>query len=822
MANKFTEKAQNVLKRARTEAEGMGHTYIGSEHLLLGLVCEKSGIAAKILYARKARAASIRSGIEKAVGIGSPSSVKASDMTPRLKKIIEGAASESLKNGQNYIGTEHLLFALLLERDSVACTVLEELDVSVAELKNDLIEFFASSIDRTAGVVGREPKKSAKNDHGKSAHSIFSFGRDLTAAAREGKLDPIIGRDAESERVIQILVRRQKNNPCLVGEPGVGKTAVVEGLALRIAEGRVPDILKSKTIVSLDLASMIAGAKYRGEFEERMKNVMEEAVKNPDLILFVDELHTIIGAGAAEGAVDAANILKPALARGEIHLIGATTLEEYRAHIEKDSALERRFQSVKVGEPSTQDTVCILRGLRDKYEAHHKIKISEEAIEAAVSLSVRYIPDRFLPDKAIDLIDEACSRLRIRTEAYPASLRRMENELDHLQKEKEEAISLQDFEGAASLRDKEKKMRREYERALLEYKSDAERYSPSIGKENVADVVTEWTGIPVSRHMASENERLASLEKILKSRVIGQDEAVVAVARAIRRGRLGLKNPERPIGSFLFLGQTGVGKTELAKALAEAIFDKAGALIRLDMSEYMEKHSVSKLIGSPPGYIGYGEGGQLTERVRRQPYSVLLFDEIEKAHPDVFHLLLQVLDEGVLTDSEGRRVDFRNTVLILTSNLGAEEAEDRRSVGFAGAAERNSSREHEEKRKAMIRSLKRAFPPEFLNRIDELLVFRRLSERDLVAITNLLLQDVGKRMKALGINAVFDDSVAEEISRQGETVQYGARPLRRAVMHLVEDRLSDALLSGELAPGENVRIYAENGEIWIRKNADKG
>lgn len=579
--------------------------------------------------------------------------------------------------------------------------------------------------------------------------------------------------------------------------------------------------MKSKTIVSLDLASMIAGAKYRGEFEERMKNVMEEVAKNPDLILFVDELHTIIGAGAAEGAVDAANILKPALARGEIHLIGATTLEEYRAHIEKDSALERRFQSVKVGEPTQKDTVCILRGLRDKYEAHHKVKISEEAIEAAVSLSVRYIPDRFLPDKAIDLIDEACSRLRIQTEAYPAGLKRLENEIERLQKEKEEAITLQDFEGAATLRDRESKMRKEYDAALLEYRSDAERYSPSIGKENIADVVTEWTGIPVSRHMASEKERLASLEQLLKSRVIGQEEAVVAVARAIRRGRLGLKNPERPIGSFLFLGQTGVGKTELAKALAEAIFDTAGALIRLDMSEYMEKHSVSKLIGSPPGYVGYGEGGQLTERVRRQPYSVLLFDEIEKAHPDVFHLLLQVLDEGVLTDSEGRRVDFRNTVLILTSNLGAEAAEEHRSVGFSGSGEHDSPREAEERRKVMIRSLKRAFPPEFLNRIDEILVFRRLSEHDLIAITSLLLKDVGRRVEALGIHAAFDDSVAEEILRQGNNPQYGARPLRRAVTHLIEDRLSDALLAGELSIGESVRIYAENGEILIKHGADK-
>ena len=821
MGNKFTEKAQGVLERARLEASRMGHTYIGSEHLLLGLICEKSGIAAKILQARKTKESLVRGRIEKTVGIGEPTSVKASDMTPRLKKIIEGSALESLKNNQSYIGTEHLLYALLQERDSVACTVLEELDVSVAELKNDLIEFFASSLDRTAGMVDQGQKKALKNDHGKTSHSVFSFGRDLTAAAREGKLDPIIGRDAESERVIQILVRRQKNNPCLVGEPGVGKTAVVEGLALRIAEGRVPDALKNKIIVALDLASMIAGAKYRGEFEERMKSVMEEVMRNPDLILFVDEIHTIIGAGAAEGAVDAANILKPALARGEIQLIGATTIEEYGSHIEKDSALERRFQSIWVGEPSEKDTICILRGLRDKYEAHHKIKISEEAIEAAVALSVRYIPDRFLPDKAIDLIDEACSRLRIRTEAYPANLKRMENEIERIRKEKEESITQQDFESAARFRDEEKKARTDYEKALNEYKSDTERFSPSIGKESIAEIVTQWTGIPVSRHLTSEKDRLAALESLLASRVVGQNEAVSALARAIRRSRLGLKNPYRPIGSFLFIGQTGVGKTELAKALAEAIFDDSGALIRFDMSEFMEKHSVSKLIGSPPGYVGYGEGGQLTERVRRRPYSVLLFDEIEKAHPDIFHILLQVLDEGVLTDSEGRRVDFRNTVLILTSNIGASIEEDRRSLGFSSSTGFDENRENEEKKKVMLSSLKRSFPPEFLNRIDEVLVFRGLTENDLTKITELLLTDVKKRIEGVGIHAIFDQSVALEIAKNGNDPRFGARPLRRAVTRLVEDRLSDALLSGELSPGEQIRIYAKDGDILIEHSGQQ-
>lgn len=821
MASKFTEKAQSALEKARVEARRMGHTYIGTEHLLLGLLTEKAGIAAKILEARKVREPALREEIQKTVGVAPPSEVGAKDMTPRMKKVIEASAAESVRNGQNYIGTEHLLFALLQERDSVACTVLEAIDTSVAELRNDLIEFFASSIDRTAGIVGEKRTKNTKSENEKNAASIFAFGRDLTAVAREGKIDPIIGRDEESERVIQILARRQKNNPCLVGEPGVGKTAVVEGLALRIVEGRVPDTLKSKIIVSLDLAAMIAGAKYRGEFEERLKAVMEEVAKNPDIILFVDEIHTIIGAGAAEGAVDAANILKPALARGELHLIGATTLEEYRAHIEKDSALERRFQSVKVGEPSPEDTIAILKGLRDKYEAHHKVQISDEAIDAAVSLSVRYISDRFLPDKAIDLIDEACSRLRIQTEAYPPKLRHMENELDALRREKEEAIAAQDFERAARVRDNESLKKADYANALAEYKQDAARSAPIVGKQNIADVVTQWTGIPVARHMDSENIRLLSLEKILKGQVIGQDAAVESVSRAIRRGRLGLKDPHRPIGSFLFLGQTGVGKTELAKALAETIFDTSGALIRLDMSEYMEKHSVSKLIGSPPGYVGYGEGGQLTEKVRRQPYSVLLFDEIEKAHPDVFHLLLQVLDDGILTDSEGRRVDFRNTVLILTSNIGAEKTEEHHTLGFTSSADMNSEQKAEENRKNAIRALKRVFPPEFLNRIDEIIVFRVLSEEDLIAITSLLLRDVQSRIFALGIEAVFDDSVTVQIAKSGSDPQYGARPLRRAVMRLVEDRLSDALLAGELSPGDKARIFAENGEIRITREPNK-
>ena len=779
-----------------------------------------SGIAAKILEAGKADDQRIRKKIEELVGVGTPSNVNGIDMTPRMKRIIEGAGTESLKNGQNYVGTEHLLFALLQERDSVAVYVLDAVDVSVAEMKNELIEFFASSVDRTS-TVSRGTQKSAKPEAPKPLGGVLMFGRDLTAAARDGKIDPIIGRDTESERVIQILVRRQKNNPCLIGEPGVGKTAVVEGLALRIAEGRVPDALKSKTIVSLDLASMIAGAKYRGEFEERIKSVMEEALRNPDLILFVDEIHTIIGAGAAEGAVDAANILKPALARGELQLIGATTIEEYRAHIERDSALERRFQAVKIGEPNASDTVEILKGLRSKYEAHHRVVISEEAIEAAVSLSIRYITDRFLPDKAIDLIDEACSGFRIEHESYPTELIDLEKQMERIRYDKEEAIAGQDFSEAARIRAREKELMDEYQTALSLYREAAQVPIPQIKREDIEKVVTQWTGIPISRHTGSESIRLRSLEPLLNARVIGQSEAVEAVSKAIRRGRLGLKDPRRPIGSFLFLGQTGVGKTELAKAIAETIYDLSGALIRFDMSEYMEKHSVSKLIGSPPGYIGYGEGGLLTEKVRRQPYSVLLFDEIEKAHPDVYHLLLQILDDGILTDAEGRTVDFRNTVLIMTSNIGTERAHLQHSLGFVRPGDESAA---EEKARCdhAIRALKQLFPPEFLNRIDEIIVFRRLSRAHLIEITLLLLNDVRDRILNLGITVDFSPEVAEYIVNECADENYGARPLRRAVMHLIEDRISDALLSEEIQSGGALRVAVGDYGIEILSDPRTG
>ena len=819
MTNKFTEKAKNALLGAQEEARAMGHTYIGSEHLLLGLIGETTGIASKILTARRLRADAILNEIRKIVGVGSPSAVGARDMTPRLKKIVERAAAESVRNGQSYIGTEHLLLALLEERDSVACTVLDALGASVSELKNDLHEFFTASVDRSQGELGDRGSKPVKRDGSKTQTSVFSFGRDLTAAARNGRIDPIIGRESETERLIQILVRRQKNNPCLVGQPGVGKTAVVEGLSLLIAEGRVPEALKSKVIVSLDLAAMIAGAKYRGEFEERMKSVMEEVSKNPDIILFVDEIHTIIGAGAAEGAVDAANILKPALARGEMQLIGATTLEEYRAHIEKDSALERRFQAVKVGEPSEKDTVRILEGLRDKYEAHHKVRITDEAISAAVSLSVRYIPDRFLPDKALDLVDEASSRLRIKSEALSPEVLRMEGDLLRIRTEKEEAIAAQDFEGAARLREEEVRVAELYRLEVLEQRSSDRCEIPAVTAEGIAEVVTQWTGIPISHRTDDDRGRLLGLEKTLARSVIGQDAAIEAVARAIRRGRIGLKDPRRPIGSFLFLGDTGVGKTRLARSLTEALFDSEGALIRFDMSEFMEKHSVSKLIGSPPGYVGYGEGGQLTERVRRKPYSVLLFDEIEKAHPDVFHLFLQILDDGILTDSEGRKVDFRNTVVIMTSNAGTDSLSDRRRLGFGSEDDKSEEELFEARRKHALAALSGVFPPEFLNRIDEIIMFRSLSEQDLCAVTELLLEDVRRRVAALGIEVSFDPSVAHKIVSLEKDCGKGARPLRRAVMRLVEDRISDALLLGEIKESDRILMRFESDEMRIERKS---
>ncbi|MBQ3063687.1 MAG: ATP-dependent Clp protease ATP-binding subunit [Clostridia bacterium] len=809
MNNRFTGKAQNALNNSLRFARALGHTYIGSEHLLLSLAAEGDSVAAKLLAKHGVTVEAVRAKIAEAVGVGSESAVTPADMTPRTKKIIEGSAIEAARAGQNYIGTEHLLLALLGEKDAVAVKILSDLGADAEDLATEI-----------TALLGNAPK-SGKDTSGREggvagAPTLSTFGRDLTAMARAGKLDPIIGREKETERVIQILSRRNKNNPCLIGEPGVGKTAVVEGLAQKIAEGDVPETLKDKTVFTLDIAAMIAGAKYRGEFEERLKSVMEEVAKNQSIILFIDEIHTIVGAGAAEGAVDAANIIKPALSRGEMQVIGATTLTEYRKNIEKDAALERRFQPVTVGEPTPEEAVLILKGLRDKYEAHHKLKISDEAISAAVTLSVRYISDRFLPDKAIDLIDEAASRLRISSHTSPPDLREGEARLAELAREKEEAVSAQDFERAAALRDEERTLRESHEAAVAAWKDGVGDKSLVLGESDIADVVTQWTGIPVSRLLEEEGARLLRLEDLLHERVIGQDAAVSAVARAIRRGRMGLKDPKRPIGSFIFLGPTGVGKTELTKALSELLFGDRNAMIRLDMSEYMEKHSVSKLIGSPPGYVGFEEGGQLTEKIRRKPYSVVLFDEIEKAHPDVFNILLQVLEDGVLTDAQGRRVDFKNTVIILTSNVGAAHLTGaaRKALGFAAESADAGKRESDAK---VMDALKATFRPEFLNRIDDIIIFDKLSEDNIRAIATLMLADVTARVKALGIDLTFDESVTALVAKEGFDPVYGARPLRRAIVRLVEDTFSGAMLEGQVKLGDTVTAKAADGKVMFEK-----
>ena len=838
MTNRFTERAQNALNGALREASSLGHTYIGSEHLLLGLLGEGEGIAAKLLHARGADTQRIREAVTELSGVGSESRVSPADMTPRVRKIILDSATEASRSGQSYVGTEHLLLALLEEPGCVAVRLLEGTGASVDQLKRDVGRFLASSPHNRAGDVYEEGRgeserslrggEASRSHHGSRREesepdseskqipgmpTLSKYGRDLTAKAAAGKLDPVIGRETETDRVIRILSRRQKNNPCLIGEPGVGKTAVVEGLAQRIADGNVPEPLKDRSLVVLDIPGMIAGAKYRGEFEDRLKSVMNEVRKNPSVILFIDEMHTIVGAGAAEGAVDAANILKPALARGEIRVIGATTVSEYRRHIEKDAALERRFQAVTVSEPDPEEALRILAGLRPKYEAHHKMKITDEALRAAIELSERYIPDRFLPDKALDLIDEAGASLRISCMTAPPDLKDMEEELASVAREKEEAIKAQEFERAAGLRDTEAQIRDAYQQARSEWETrpaGENGKSPAVTASHVADVVTEWTGIPVSRLMESESERLLHLENDLRERVIGQDEAVSAVAGAIRRGRLGLKDPRRPIGSFIFLGQTGVGKTELTRALAASLFGNEKSLIRLDMSEYMEKHSVSRLIGSPPGYVGHEEGGQLTERVRRQPYAVVLFDEMEKAHPDVFHILLQVLDDGSLTDSQGRRVDFRNTVIIMTSNLGAGEA-TKNNVGFT--AQDSTSREKER----MLGALKSAFRPEFLNRVDETVVFRKLGIEDVRRIASLLLDEIKGRMAALGITLTFSDAAVALVVQEGYEPAFGARPLKRAVIRLIEEPLATEMLLGRIREGDTVEAQAIEGSLRFEK-----
>ena len=813
MTNRFTRKAQNALNHALIAARSFGHSYVGSEHLLVGLASDSESVSARILAAKGATRAKIIDTITTAIGTGTPTDVTAADLTPRTKQIIEMSAYTSTRLGHSYIGTEHLLLSLLEETDCVALRVLEALGVSATDLKNSLLSYL-DGVERTA-PVDKAARTQARADGAlRDCPTLASYGRNLTALAKEGKLDPIIGRDTETERVIQILARRQKNNPCLIGEPGVGKTAVVEGLAKRIADGNIPEMLRDKSIITVDIPSMIAGAKYRGEFEERLKNVMAEVAKRPDIILFIDEIHTLVGAGAAEGALDAANILKPALSRGEMQLIGATTIAEYRKNIEKDAALERRFQSVMVGEPSPEDAVRILRGLRDRYEAHHKLKISDDAIEAAVSLSARYINDRYLPDKAIDLVDEAASRLRISRYTSPPDVKALEARVDTLCREKEEAIKAQDFEAAARLRDEEQALRDELRRETTAWQENRRDAALTVTREDIADIVTAWTGIPVRQMESEESKKLLHLDKILKEHIIGQPEAVDAVAKAIRRGRMGLKDPKRPLGSFLFLGPTGVGKTELCRALALVMFGDRNAVIRVDMSEYMEKHSVSRLIGSPPGYVGYVEGGQLTEKIRRKPYSVVLFDEVEKAHPDVLNILLQILDDGMLTDAQGRRVDFKNTVIILTSNIGASAiTEKAKSLGFTAAA----TDEKAAMEANVMQALKSAFRPEFLNRLDEIIVFNRLTDADIRKIASLLLAELGERICGIGVEIEFDPSLVAYVAEKGFDPIYGARPLRRAITSLVEDSFSEAMLEGRIASGDRILAKAVEGKVLFEK-----
>ena len=819
MTDRFTGKARTALNRAMSCARELGHTYIGSEHLLLGLAGESGSIAERMLSARGGDYENLYATVAQWAGTGVPSRLSARSMTPKLKSILEAAAHESLRMRQSYIGTEHLLWAILSSSDCMATRVLTQAGILPAELKKELSAFLDTLPGR--GERTSSAKESGRADVIPGAQTLSSYGRDLTAAAREGRLDPIIGRDRETVRVMQILSRRSKNNPCLIGEPGVGKTAVVEGLAQRIADGDVPDNLRDRIIVTLDIPGMIAGAKYRGEFEERLKNVMEEVRKNPSVILFIDELHTIIGAGAAEGAVDAANIIKPALARGELHIIGATTIEEFRRHIERDAALERRFQSVTVGEPTPEQTLDILHGLRDKYEAHHGLSISDEALRAAVELSVRYIPDRFLPDKAIDLMDEAASLRKIQAYSSPAPLSATRERLSRLAKEKEEAVMAQDFEQAARIRESELLLQSQLESDCRLLDDSRAESDITVTARDICETVTQWTGVPVANPAEHSSADLDGLEERLSRRVRGQDAAIASICAAIRRGRSGLHEPDRPVGVFLFCGRTGVGKTELTLALADELFGRDN-LIRLDMSEYMEKHSVSKLIGSPPGYVGYDEGGRLTEAVRRRPYSVILLDEIEKAHPDVFNLLLQIFDNGHLTDSTGRTASFRNAVIIMTSNIGFSSTESRRQLGFgtvgmSGAAEAvkaantAADRAAEADRETVTRAVRETFRPEFINRLDEIIIFRPLDGDTMLAITHGLLDAIVQRAAALGVRLTFTAEAEQRLASSGYDPRYGARELRRLISAKVEDPLSKMLLERSVGDGDEVIIDAPDG-----------
>ncbi|SDH56574.1 ATP-dependent Clp protease ATP-binding subunit [Desulfosporosinus hippei] len=812
MKGRYTERAQKVLAIAQEEAKRMGHQVVGTEHVLLGLIQEGEGIAAQALTGMNLDLAKILSQIEQITGVGQ--AIKGEvGFTPRVKRVLELANEEAHRQEVNYIGTEHLLLGLIMEGEGIAARILANLNVSPERVWKQVAKLLGGEFDEAAIPVSNSVPAS-KNAGSVNTPALNEFGRDLTLQAREGRLDPVIGREKEIERVIQVLSRRTKNNPALIGEPGVGKTAIAEGLAQGIVNNRVPEILVNKRVITLDLSAMVAGSKYRGEFEERLKKVMEEIRADGNIILFIDELHTLIGAGAAEGAIDAANILKPALARGELQCIGATTLEEYRKYIEKDSALERRFQPITVGEPTVEEAVIILRGLRDRYEAHHRVKITDESIEAAARLSDRYISDRFLPDKAIDLMDEAASRVRLASFTAPPDLKLLEEEAERLKKEKEAAVSSQEFEKAAGLRDQEQKLRAELAEQRGAWEHQRYKENAMVTEEDIAQIVASWTGIPVKKLAEEESERLLHLEDLLHQRLIGQEDAVTAVARAVRRARAGLKDPKRPIGSFIFLGPTGVGKTELGRALAEGMFGDEKALIRIDMSEYMEKHAVSRLVGAPPGYVGHDEGGQLTEAVRRKPYSVVLLDEIEKAHPEAFNILLQVLEDGRLTDTKGRTVDFRNTVIIMTSNVGSSFLK-KEAMGFA--PKKDEKTDYKNMRGHVMEELKRSFRPEFLNRIDEIVVFHSLQDEHLLKIADILTRQVNKRLSENGLELQVEQSAIELIAKEGNDPIFGARPLRRAIQRLIEDALSEKILEGVFKTGDRIIVEAEEGKMKFSK-----
>jgi len=809
----FTEKANKSLNAAVKAAEDLGHTYIGSEHILLGLLSDTSTVAGAVLAAHNITYADIEEELKRSIGVGVPTELQPDDFTPRSKNILETSVAFARQMGQQLVGTEHVLLAIAREGSCSATLLLSRAGVSMQDIVNDV----------SKALMGGTANAGTDNkDGGKENESMLSqFGRDLTKLAKDGKIDPVIGRQKEIERVIQILSRRTKNNPCLIGEPGVGKTAIAEGLALKIVSGEVPELLKDKKIYSLDLTGMVAGTKYRGDFEERIKKVIDEVKNAKDVILFIDEVHTLIGAGSAEGAADAANILKPSLARGELQIIGATTIEEYRKHIEKDAALERRFQPVMVDEPSQEEAIEILKGIKDKYEAHHKVKITDEAIESAVKLSTRYIGDRYLPDKAIDLIDEAASRVRLRSYTAPSDLKELEDKKKSVEAEKLSAVNAQEFERAAALRDEERKLDKEIKDKKENWHDMAGKSHDEVTPADIADIVSSWTGVPVTQLSTEESDRLLHMEDELHRRIVGQDEAVEAVSRAIRRGRVGLKDPKKPIGSFIFLGPTGVGKTELCKALAAAMFGDENAMIRLDMSEYMEKHTVSRLIGSPPGYVGYDEGGQLTEKVRRKPYSVVLFDEIEKAHPDVFNMLLQILDDGVLTDGQGRRVDFKNCIIIMTSNVGAKLiSQKQKAFGFAAGAKELEQNEKEIK-DAVMGELRNTFRPEFLNRVDDIIVFQRLTKENIKEIASRLLAVLQKRVEDMGIEVTFSDEAVSKIADAGFDDVYGARPLKRAIQSRIEDALSEEMLKGNVKKGGKYICNVKDDNFVFDKAEEK-